>query len=186
MTEIKPFIIFPDDFKNFEKLFLYRDDIKKLKLIPIKSDEMQRKYHNVSKEELLNGINFNGKNIILLENQYKYMLPEDIWQGIIWIKEGTNETEVIKFINGLKMMSKEHGKYIFDHACMEWKDFYGFKANKKFNFLMIRFQCSDTMRFYHNRSRDGILEVRIDGRNEKFQLYESNFDPLFAYNISNS
>ena len=46
---------------------------------------------------------------------------------------------------------------------------------------MIRFQCSDTMKFYHNRSKDGILEIRIDGRNEKFQLYESNFDPMLRF-----
>jgi len=97
------------------------------------------------------------------------------------IPRSWGQAQVSKFINGLKAMSKEHGRYIFDNACMEWKDFYGFKANKKFNFLMIRFQCSDTMRFYHNRSRDGILEVRIDGRNEKFQLYESNFDPMLRF-----
>jgi len=97
------------------------------------------------------------------------------------IPRSWNQVHIKKFINGLKMMSKEHSKYIFDHAVMEWKDFYGFKANKKFNFLMIRFQCSDTMRFYHNRSRDGVLEVRIDGRNEKFQLYESNFDPMLRF-----
>ena len=97
------------------------------------------------------------------------------------IPRSWGQAYISKFINGLKMMSKEHGKYIFDYACMEWKDFYGFKANKKFNFLMVRFQCSDTMRFYHNRSRDGILEIRIDGRNEKFQLYESNFDPMLRF-----
>jgi len=91
------------------------------------------------------------------------------------------QPQISKFINGLKMMSKEHGKYIYDSRVTEWKDFYGFKANKKFNFLMILFQCSDTMRFYHNRSRDGELEVRIDGRNQKFQLYESNFDPMLRF-----
>ena len=51
------------------------------------------------------------------------------------IPRGWNQVHIHKFINGLKMMSKEHGKYIFDNACMEWKDFYGFKANKKFIFF---------------------------------------------------
>lgn len=99
----------------------------------------------------------------------------------IKIPRSWTEVHVRKLISGMKFMSKDHGKYIFDYQAMEWKEFYGFKAEKKFSFLMIRFQCSDTMKFYHNRSRDGVLEVRIDGRNEKFQLYESNFDPMLRF-----
>ena len=92
-----------------------------------------------------------------------------------------SSTQVKKLINGIKSMSKDHGRYIYDYQVTEWKEFYGFKAEQKFNFLMVRFQCSDTMKFYHNRSRDGVLEIRIDGRNEKFQLYESNFDPMLRF-----
>jgi hypothetical protein len=58
----------------------------------------------------------------------------------------------------MKMMSKDHGKYIYDYQTTEWKEFYGFKAEQKFNFLLIRFQCSDTMKFYHNRSKNGVLD----------------------------
>jgi DNA polymerase elongation subunit (family B) len=97
------------------------------------------------------------------------------------IPRSWTSVNVKKFILGMKGMSKEHGAYIFDYTPMEWKEFYGFKADKKFNFLMIRFQTSDTMRFYHNRSRDGILEVRIDNKMEKFQLYESNLDPMLRF-----
>jgi DNA polymerase elongation subunit (family B) len=99
----------------------------------------------------------------------------------IKIPRSWTEVQVRKLISGMKFMSKDHGKYIFDYQATEWKEFYGFKADKKFSFLMVRFQCSDTMKFYHNRSRDGILEVRIDGRQEKFQLYESNFDPMLRF-----
>ena len=99
----------------------------------------------------------------------------------IKIPRSWTEVQVRKLISGMKLMSKDHGKYIFDSHPTEWKEFYGFKAEKKFSFLMIRFQCSDTMKFYHNRSKDGILEVRIDGRPEKFQLYESNFDPMLRF-----
>jgi DNA polymerase elongation subunit (family B) len=97
------------------------------------------------------------------------------------IPRSWTSVNVKKFILGMKGMSKEHGAYIFDYTLTEWKEFYGFKAEKKFNFLMIRFQTSDTMRFYHNRSRDGILEVRIDNKMEKFQLYESNLDPMLRF-----
>ena len=99
----------------------------------------------------------------------------------IKIPRSWSMVQVKKLINGMKMMSKDHGRYIFDYQPTEWKEFYGFKADKKFNFLLVRFQCSDTMKFYHNRSRDGILEIRIDGKNEKFQLYESNFDPMLRF-----
>jgi len=99
----------------------------------------------------------------------------------IKIPRSWSSTQVKKLINGMKLMSKDHGRYIYDYQATEWKEFYGFKAEQKFNFLMVRFQCSDTMKFYHNRSRDGVLEIRIDGRNEKFQLYESNFDPMLRF-----
>lgn len=99
----------------------------------------------------------------------------------IKIPRSWSMVQVKKLINSMKFMSKDHGKYIYDYQPMEWKDFYGFRAEQKFNFLMVRFQCSDTMKFYHNRSKDGILELRIDGRNEKFNLYESNFDPMLRF-----
>ena len=97
------------------------------------------------------------------------------------IPRSWTSTNVRKFIMGMKAMSKEHGKYIFDYTPMEWKEFYGFKGDKKFNFLMIRFQTDSTMKFYHNRSKDGILELRIDNKIEKFQLYESNLDPMLRF-----
>jgi DNA polymerase elongation subunit (family B) len=99
----------------------------------------------------------------------------------IKIPRSWSMVQVKKLINAMKFMSKDHGKYIYDYQPMEWKDFYGFRAEQKFNFLMVRFQCSDTMKFYHNRSKDGILELRIDGRTEKFNLYESNFDPMLRF-----
>jgi DNA polymerase elongation subunit (family B) len=99
----------------------------------------------------------------------------------IKIPKSWTMTQVKKLINGMKGMSKDHSKYIYDYQATEWKEFYGFKAEQKFIFLMIRFQSSDSMKFYHNRSKDGMLEIRIDGQQQKFQLYESNFDPMLRY-----
>jgi DNA polymerase elongation subunit (family B) len=101
----------------------------------------------------------------------------------IKIPRSWSSTQAKKLVIGMKSMSKDHGRYIYDDQpiAMEFKEFYGFKGDLKYNFLKIRFQCSDSMKFYHNRSRDGILELRIDGRNEKFQLYESNFDPMLRF-----
>jgi DNA polymerase elongation subunit (family B) len=90
-------------------------------------------------------------------------------------------TDLQKFINGLKGMSKDHGANILDYSIQAWKEFYGFKADQKFSFLMIRFKTSDSMKYYHNRSKDGIMEVRMNFKTEKFQLYESNFDPMLRF-----
>jgi DNA polymerase elongation subunit (family B) len=90
-------------------------------------------------------------------------------------------TDLQKFINGLKGMSKDHGANILDYSIQAWKEFYGFKADQKFSFLMIRFKTSDSMKYYHNRSKDGIMEIRMNFKAEKFQLYESNFDPMLRF-----
>jgi hypothetical protein len=93
-----PYIIFPEDFKSFDELLQCRDDIKELRLVPIKSDEMQIKYHSVDKTDLLSSINFEYEDILFMENQFPYMLPNDLHQMIIWIKQGTTEEKVIQFI----------------------------------------------------------------------------------------
>lgn len=93
-----PYIIFKQDFSSFEDLLQVRDLIRNLKLVPIKSDKMQEYYHSFSKEQLLNQINFTNSNILYLENNFPYLLPEDVSQNIIWIKQGTSDTEIFNFI----------------------------------------------------------------------------------------
>ena len=93
-----PFIIFPDDFKSFDELLQCREDIRDLRLVPIKSDEMQIKYHSIDKADLLSSINFENEDILFMQNNFPYMLPNDLNQMIIWIKEGTLEEKVIEFI----------------------------------------------------------------------------------------
>ena len=44
-----PAIIFPEDFKSFGDLYAHRDLIRHLELVPIKSDEMYKKYHDTNK-----------------------------------------------------------------------------------------------------------------------------------------
>ena len=41
----KPYLIFPEDFKSFDDLLKVRELIRDLRLVPIKSDEMQKYYH---------------------------------------------------------------------------------------------------------------------------------------------
>lgn len=94
----KPYIIFPQDFKSFEELLKVKDLIRELKLVPIKSDKMQEYYHSFNKDQLINQIIFDTSNILYLENNFPYLLPEDVSQNIIWIKENTSDNEVFSFI----------------------------------------------------------------------------------------
>jgi len=100
-THEQPFIIFLEDFKSFDDLLKAKMDIRDLKLVPIKTDEMQKKYHSIDKDTLMNTIQFGNSNFLFLENQFPYMLPTDVAQNIIWIKEGTNQKEVIRYIDDL-------------------------------------------------------------------------------------
>jgi hypothetical protein len=93
-----PFIIFPEDFKSFDELLQCREDIRDLRLVPIKSDQMQIKYHSIDKADLLSSINFENEDILFMQNNFPYLLPNDLNQMIIWIKEGTLEEKVIEFI----------------------------------------------------------------------------------------
>lgn len=94
----KPFIIFSQDFKSFEDLLEVKELIRDLKLVPIKSDKMQQYYHSFNKDQLLNQIKFDTSNILYLENNFPYLLPEDVSQNIIWIKENTSDNEIFSFI----------------------------------------------------------------------------------------
>lgn len=95
----KPYLIFPEDFKSFDDLLKVRELIRDLRLVPIKSDEMQKYYHSFDKNYLLETIKFEDSNLLFLKNQFPYLLPSDVQQYIVWIKQGTSQKEVIQFID---------------------------------------------------------------------------------------
>lgn len=95
----KPYLIFTEDFKSFEDLLKVRELIRDLRLVPIKSDEMQKHYHSFDKNYLLETIKFQNSNFLFLKNHFPYMLPDDVEQFIIWIKDGTSQKDVIEFID---------------------------------------------------------------------------------------
>ncbi len=119
MKKDEPSIIFLEDFKSFEQLWNYRDLIKELKLVPIKSDEIHTKYHSISKEDLIASINFENENVIFRENKYPYLLPDDISQNIIWIKEGVSEEIVEKFIE--EKLTKYGKAIVFERGISDIK-----------------------------------------------------------------
>ena len=103
-----PYLILEGDFKDFKDLLKYRNMIRDLKLVPLKSVEMQKTYHSIDKDKLIECIDFSDSNIIFLKNQFPYVLPDDIVQNIVWIKSGASENSVISFLlNRIKKIGTE-------------------------------------------------------------------------------
>ena len=103
-----PYVIFLEDFPSFEDLLKYRHEIRDLRLVPIKTDEMHKKYHSYDKDTLLATIDFSKCSILYMPNEFPYMLPSDVSQNLVWIKEGTSQTEVVNFLeNKIKEIGKE-------------------------------------------------------------------------------
>lgn len=93
-------MITPEICGSFDSLLPYKEDIRLLKLLPIKTDEMRAQYLADRGHLLGNLITMmGGKNVMYMINDYPYFLPKDINQGIIWIADDTKDDEVISFID---------------------------------------------------------------------------------------
>ena len=95
-----PDVIRPIEFSSFKEIEKYREEIRTLKLVPIKNDEIHEKYNALDKDVLAKDITkmFKDSPIVLTHNEFPYWLPEDLEQGLVWIHEGVDEDEVISFI----------------------------------------------------------------------------------------
>ena len=96
-----PYVIRQTEFTKFEELLEYRIEIKNLKLVPVKTQEMYDKYHKsdtgIWTEKVKDIIDENG--IVLLDNEFTYDLPEDVSQKVVWISPNLNEDEIKEFIS---------------------------------------------------------------------------------------
>ncbi len=94
----KPYILLPKDFKCYDDILKYRNMVRDLELVPIKSDEIYEKYHSIDTEKLLKSIDFTDSPILFQKNEFPYLLPNDVEQYLIWIQKGTSEKLVLKFL----------------------------------------------------------------------------------------
>lgn len=97
----KPEVIDPFKYSNFDSLIGRRDDIRYLRLLPVKSGEEYTRYHDVSKE-LLEGFILDylkDSKLTMAINRFPYWLPEDLGQYIIWASNPyTPNLEIAEFI----------------------------------------------------------------------------------------
>jgi hypothetical protein len=96
----RPFVITPEEFTSFEELLSVREEIRNLKLVPIKDDYMHDLYNSIDKEELLEEVNSytSDSNLTFIQNQYPYWLSSDVNQSLIWIKDGVRPLEITSFL----------------------------------------------------------------------------------------
>jgi len=96
-----PEVIVPWRFPNFEALLARREDIRTLRLLPVKNDEEYRRYHHQSKESLVSGVEayLAGSPIVLAPNQFPYFMPEDTSQNIVWMRNpNTSNGNLAQFL----------------------------------------------------------------------------------------
>lgn len=101
---------------NFNSLYLQRGKISELNLLPIKTDEIHKLYrsldHNILTNKLLTLLENN--DLILLENEFKYDLPTDVNQFIIWIKDDIERNLIIEFIAKINKFLKLDKLILFE------------------------------------------------------------------------
>lgn len=100
----KPEVIDPLRYLDFDSLVGRREDIRCLRLLPVKLDEEYVRYHGIPKE-LLDGYVLDylkDSKLTMAINRFPYWLPEDLGQYIIWASNPhTPNLEIAEFISRL-------------------------------------------------------------------------------------
>jgi hypothetical protein len=101
-TEFKQaFPILPERFPTFDDLILWREHIRDLILLPVKSDEMRAYYKTLDKNQLAENVWkwLGDSRFIIGSNEFPYMVPQNTDQFIIWIKDPSESREnVAEFV----------------------------------------------------------------------------------------
>jgi hypothetical protein len=91
------FPILPERFPTFDDLIVWRQQIRDLILLPVKSDEMRAYYKTLDKEQLAKNVWkwLANERFIINTNEFPYMVPKSTLQYIIWIKDPTESRESV-------------------------------------------------------------------------------------------
>lgn len=94
-------MILPDAAQSFSDLLNGRDKIRMLTWLPIKTEQDRRAFKELDQQALLRGLHerLDGANMLMVANDYPYLLPPDTLQLIVWVRNrDTSHLEVAKFI----------------------------------------------------------------------------------------
>lgn len=99
---LRPGIIDPRIYPNFQSLRADRERVRHLELLPIKTDDEYVRYHEQVQEELERQVKevLGPSKMAIAPNLFSYWLPEDLEQSLIWIANpNTPSIEIAEFIS---------------------------------------------------------------------------------------
>ncbi len=177
MSENNQFIFNVLDWHEFDEVDDDEDDIDveiddedEISVNPV--SKTKKKQQNVKKYVIKAfGRNEDGESVYLKIKKFPphfYVLVPDLF-------EKNPESLFNKIKSHLPDSMKNDIK---EHDIVKRKKLYGFCANKKFHFLRLVFDCKYKM---INVSRTLNNKLRIDNKNIKLELYESNIDPFIRF-----
>lgn len=81
--------IMPEMFKKFDDLLSFRGSIRNLALLPIKSDVDRATYNSIPKDQLERQLlaQLGEHEHAVLVNQFPYLLPPDVTQRLLWLRD---------------------------------------------------------------------------------------------------
>lgn len=85
------------DFPTFGSLVSERERIRRLTLLPVKSEVDNIRYHHLPKELLIQQVegNLGDSPFALAYNLYRYYLPDDLTQRMLWMRDPKKDVEEI-------------------------------------------------------------------------------------------
>lgn len=86
-------IISTKRYPNFNSLLVQRERIRRLELLPAKSQLEHERYHKVRDSGILLSSlkqQLTGHQVLVLHNAFPYDLPRDLKQLIVWYESGVN------------------------------------------------------------------------------------------------
>lgn len=103
---IRPRIINPQIYPDFQSLVEDRQKVRDLELLPIKTEEEYVRYHQQDKKDLERQVKeiLGSSRIAFAPNLFPYWLPEDLEQSLVWTSDpAIKRNEIAGFI--AKLMS---------------------------------------------------------------------------------
>lgn len=101
-TEFEPpEVITPPSYPNFTSLVAAREQIRTLRLLPIKTERDHEVYRAQPKEKLAGLVQnqLAGDTLALAPNEFPHFLPDDVQQNVVWMQNpNTDRGEVAQFI----------------------------------------------------------------------------------------
>jgi hypothetical protein len=92
--------ILPDVCGSFDELYELREEIRLLRLLPVKAQADREQYKSLNQAVLLEELvaELGDRKLALLPNRFPYFLPPDVNQRLLWVAGAATNDELHSFI----------------------------------------------------------------------------------------